>query len=122
MKVAGFGFRRDVTAASLRDALTAAGGADGLAVVATLSDKAEATALKQLAGELNLSIQAVPADRLAGVATRTQSGVIATRFGTGSIAEAVALVAAGRHARLVAPRAISQDGMATAAIAEGEGE
>ncbi|MGO4716128.1 cobalamin biosynthesis protein [Bradyrhizobium sp. 2TAF24] len=122
MKVAGFGFRRDVTAASLRDALTAAGGHDGLAAVATLSDKAEATALKQLAGELNLSIQAVPADRLVGVATFTQSGVIAARFGTGSVAEAVALVAAGRHARLVSPRAVSRDGMATAAIAEGEGE
>ncbi|HZV10809.1 MAG TPA: precorrin methylase, partial [Novosphingobium sp.] len=40
------------------------------------------------------------------------------RFGTGSLAEALALVAAGPGARLIAPRHISTDGMATAAIAQ----
>jgi cobalt-precorrin 5A hydrolase len=39
-------------------------------------------------------------------------------FGTGSIAEASALVAAGPGARLRGPRAVSADGTATAAIAE----
>jgi len=47
--------------------------------------------------------------------------MIAAKFGVGSVAEAVALVAAGRNARLVATRVVSQDRTATAAIAEGEG-
>ncbi|MCP1313705.1 cobalamin biosynthesis protein, partial [Halomonas sp. 707D7] len=44
-------------------------------------------------------------------------------FGTGSVAEAAALLAAGHGARLVAPRLISNDRKATAALAvalEGE--
>lgn len=122
MKVAGLGFRRDVTAASLREALIAAGGPEGLSAVATVSDKAETDALKLLARELNLPIKAIPAEILAGIATPTQSELIATRFGTGSVAEAAALSAAGRRARLISKRTVSQDRKATAAIAEGDGE
>jgi cobalt-precorrin 5A hydrolase len=51
----------------------------------------------------------------------TRSERIATSFGVGSLAEAVALVAAGRNARLVSSRVVSQDRTATAAIAEGDG-
>jgi cobalt-precorrin 5A hydrolase len=122
MRVAGLGFRRDVTLASLREALVAAGGAEGLAAVATVSDKAEAAVLTLLARELDVPIKAVPADVLAGIATSTQSELVRAKFGTGSIAEAAALAAAGRQARLVSTRAVSQDRTATAAIAEGDGE
>ncbi|TPQ26804.1 precorrin methylase [Bradyrhizobium guangdongense] len=122
MKVAGFGFKRDVTVAALREALIAAGGADGLAAVATVSDKADGDALTRLAGELGLPIRAIPADVLTGIATPTQSGRINEAFGTGSVAEAAALAAAGRDARLVSTRAVSTDRTATAAIAEGDGE
>lgn len=122
MKVAGFGFRRDVTVASLREALIAAGGTDGLAAVATVSDKADGDALMRLAGELGLPIRSVPPDMLAGIATSTQSGRINEAFGTGSVAEAAALAAAGRDARLVSARVVSEDRTATAAIAEGDGE
>lgn len=122
MKVAGFGFRRDVTVASLREALIAAGGAEGLTAVATVIDKAEVGALTRLAGELGLPIRAVPTDMLAGIATPTQSGRINEAFGTGSVAEAAALAAAGRDARLVSTRVVSTDRTATAAIAEGDGE
>ncbi|MGX1321453.1 cobalt-precorrin 5A hydrolase [Bradyrhizobium sp. USDA 377] len=121
MKVAGLGFRRDVTLASLREALLAAGGPEGLAAVATVSDKADAAALKQLARECGVPIRAVPADVLAGIGTSTQSKLIAEIFGTGSVAEAAALAAAGPRARLIAPRVVSQDRTATAAIAEGDG-
>ncbi|MFK4508693.1 cobalamin biosynthesis protein [Bradyrhizobium daqingense] len=121
MKVAGFGFRQDVTLAALRDALLAAGGPEGLAAVATISDKADAQALKQLAHECGLPIRAIPAETLAGIDTPTQSMRIAEKFGTGSVAEAAALAAAGPRARLIATRTISQDRTATAAIAEGEG-
>jgi len=121
MKVAGFGFRKDVTLASLRDALLAAGGPEGLAAVATVSDKADAEALKQLALECGVPIKAVPADMLAKVETPTQSTIVAEKFGTGSVAEAAAIAAAGPRARLIATRVVSQDRAATAAIAEGDG-
>ncbi|MDH2380035.1 cobalamin biosynthesis protein [Bradyrhizobium sp. CER78] len=122
MKVAGLGFRRDASVASLREALNAAGGSEGLAAVATVSDKADAVALKALALELGLPIRGIPAETLAEIETMTQSEQIAVRFGTGSVAEAAALAAVGRGARLTSARRVSQDRMATAAIAEGDGE
>ena len=122
MRVAGLGFRRDVTLASLREALSAAGGAAGVTAIATVSDKAESDVLERLARELNVPIKAIPADVLAGIATWTQSELIKQKFGAGSVAEAAALAAAGRQARLISTRAVSQDRTATAAIAEGDGE
>ncbi|WP_375783853.1 cobalamin biosynthesis protein [Bradyrhizobium sp. Pha-3] len=122
MKVAGLGFRRNASVASLREALDTAGGPNGLAAVATVSDKADAVALQALAQELGLPIRSIPAEMLAEMQTATQSGFIKARFGTGSVAEAAAVAAAGRGARLISARAVSQDRMATAAIAEGDGE
>ncbi|WP_369724881.1 MULTISPECIES: cobalamin biosynthesis protein [unclassified Bradyrhizobium] len=121
MKVAGLGFRRDATLASLREALVAAGGPAGVAALATVSEKADAEALKLLARECGVPIKAVLADVLAGIDTPTRSERITEAFGTGSVAEAAALAAAGPHARLLSTRAISQDRTATAAIAEGDG-
>jgi cobalt-precorrin 5A hydrolase len=120
MKVAGLGFRASVDVASLREALDAAGGERGLAALATVSDKAESVALVALAAELGLPIKSVPADVLAGVETMTRSDIVAAKFGAGSLAEAVALVAAGRNARLLTPRVVSRDRTAAAAIAEGD--
>jgi cobalt-precorrin 5A hydrolase len=122
MKVAGFGFRCNVTLASLREALAVAGGGDGLAMIATVSEKAEEEALRLLARELDVPIRVVPANILTGIATLTRSERIMEKFGTGSIAEATALASAGRNARLISVRATSQDRTATAAIAEGDGE
>ncbi|RTE93519.1 precorrin methylase [Bradyrhizobium sp. LVM 105] len=121
MKVAGLGFRKDVTLASLREALLAAGGPAGLAAVATVSDKADTESLKQLARECGVPIRPIPAETLAGIDTLTQSELVAEKFGTGSVAEAAALAAAGPRARLIATRVISRDRTATAAIAEGDG-
>ncbi|MBW7969759.1 cobalamin biosynthesis protein [Bradyrhizobium sp. BR 10289] len=121
MKVAGLGFKTDVTLASLREALLAAGGPEGLAAVATVSDKADAEALRQLAHECGVPIKAIPADVLSSIDTPTQSKLVMEKFATGSVAEAAALAAAGPRARLIAVRAVSQDRTATAAIAEGDG-
>ena len=121
MRVAGLGFRQGVKVAALREALDAVGGHHGLTALATISDKAAAGALVSLAGELGLPIKSVSAEILAGVETATRSERIVATFGVGSLAEAVALVAAGRNARLVSSRAVSQDRTATAAIAEGDG-
>jgi cobalt-precorrin 5A hydrolase len=121
MKIAGIGFRETADISSLRSALMSAGGTDGVMALATVADKAEAQALLALATELHLPIRAIAPDALAAVETLTRSERVAARFGTGSLAEAAALAAAGSAARLLGPRAVSADGMATAAIAEGDG-
>lgn len=120
MKVAGLGFKRDVTLASLREALVAAG-AEGLAAVATISSKSQTPALQLLAREFDLPIKAIPEAVLARIETATRSEFVQARFGAGSVAEAAALVAAGAGARLVSTRRVSKDRTATAAIAEGDG-
>jgi cobalt-precorrin 5A hydrolase len=122
MRVAGLGFNSEANIESLRDALAAAGGAGGLDALATASDKADAAALLALARELGLTVKAVLAEVLAGMETTTHSMRVAATRGTGSLAEAAALGAAGRNARLISTRVVSRDRTATAAIAEGEGE
>lgn len=119
MKIAGLGFRSAADVASLRDALASAGGAHGVTGLATLDEKAGAPSLQALADELALPVHCVTLAAMAMVETLTQSERVAARFNVGSVAEAAALVVAGRGARLLGPRAVSGDGMATAAIAEG---
>jgi cobalt-precorrin 5A hydrolase len=121
MRVAGFGFRKEATIEALREALVAAGGAQGLDALATATDKSDAAVIVALARELGLTIRPVPTEVLSRVETATHSARVETMFGTGSLAEAAALAAAGRRARLVSARTISRDKTATAAIAEGEG-
>ena len=118
MKVAGFGFRRAASLASLRGALAAAGGAQGIGILATLAPKVCSPAFMALAEELGLPICPIGADMLPSLTTPTVSDRIMRRFGTGSIAEATALAAAGQGASLLVSRVLSSDGMATAAIAE----
>lgn len=122
MIVAGLGFRGAATAEALRNALRALP-ADLPApmALATVAEKADAAALRQLAQDMGLPVLSVPVARLSGMATPTRSDRVQERFGTGSLAEAVALAAAGRNARLIARRVTSACGMATAALAEGDG-
>ena len=120
MRVAGLGFRRVTTLSSLRDALEKAGG--GATILATAGDRADSPALVALAAELGLSIAPVRPEMLAAQRTPTQSERALSRYGTGSLAEAAALAIAGRGARLLGSRVVSDDGCATAAIAEGEDE
>lgn len=115
MRVAGFGFRRGARVESLLAALDAAGGrADLLATV-----EAKADGLAELAERLGLPVEPVPADALAAAVVPTRSAASLAARGTGSVAEASALVAAGPGGRLLGPRAVSPDGQATCAIAEG---
>ncbi len=117
MIVAGFGFRSGVTLEALHDALQGAGGAQGVTHLATLAAKSEG--LQPLASDLGLPVVALDPETLRGVQTMTQSDRVELMFSTGSVAEAAALLAAGPGARLRGPRAVSSDGTATAAIAEG---
>ncbi len=116
MIVAGFGFRSAVTLTALQDALDRAGGARGVTHLATLAAKVEG--LTDLGAALGLPVVAVAAETLAGQAVATRSDLVEALHGTGSVAEAAALAAAGPGARLRGPRAVSADGTATAAIAE----
>jgi cobalt-precorrin 5A hydrolase len=119
MIVAGFGFRSGATLAALQDALHKAGGAEGVTHLATLATKARG--LEALGRSLDLPVLALDPAVLKGVWTPTWSDRVMALFGTGSVAEAAALAAAGQGARLRGPRAVSADGSATAAIAEGLG-
>ena len=120
MKVAGIGFRAAAPLSALRQALDLAEAAGGrVTALATTPEKADAPTLCALARERLLPILPIP---VAGVPTQTQSPRVQARFGTGSLAEAAALQAAGPGARLVVPRLITPDGQATAAIASGEND
>ena len=121
MIVAGFGFRAAATADSLRDALARAVGKSRVTVFAAPADKAQASCLRELAGEMAVRIHAVAADDLSRQTTATEAARVRAARGTGSVAEAAALAAAGPGARLLAPRSISADRLATCAIAMGEG-
>jgi len=123
MRVAGFGFRQEVTHTALKDAfekVCALSGGDAVSVLATPERKSGHPALQALASELNLPVRAIDAETLSKISTRTHSDRVAALYGTGSVAEAAALAAAGAGARLVCARVISDDGTAVAAIAEGD--
>ena len=120
MRVAGFGFRIGASQESLAQAFVSAGGvADAFA---TVSEKADVPELVALASARQREIFSIDPDELNTATVITQSEASFRRYGTGSVAEATALLAAGKGARLIAPRVVSSDGMATCAIAEGKGE
>lgn len=114
MRVAGLGFRRGVSAESLRAALALVGQADALA---TAEDKAQEPGLTRLASSLNLKVHAISRATLAAQGIEGSARVMAA-YGTGSVAEAAALAAAGPGARLIVTKRTGPDGMAVAAIAE----
>ena len=121
MRFAGIGFRSAADLASLQDALQKAIGAtDGGALDALVTEAAKAreNVFRELAQVMRIPGMGVTQTDMAQMLTPTQSARIQDKFGTGSLAEAAALVAAGPGARLLAERVTSSDGMATAAIAE----
>jgi len=120
LHVAGFGFRREATLASLGQAL------DHLADQYGAIDKlAAARSMLPLVEELGrlrcIEVIAVVDAELQTVTTLTYSAQSLQARGTGSVAEAVALLAAGPGATLLGPRIISPDRQATAALALAEG-
>jgi cobalt-precorrin 5A hydrolase len=121
MIVAGFGFRAAATADSLRDALARAAGERKVTAFAAPEDKAQAACLNELAGEMGVHVRAIAANNLSRQQTPTEASRVRAARGTGSVAEAAALAAAGSGAQLLAPRSISADRLATCAIAIGEG-
>jgi len=110
MRIAGIGFSGRVAPAAIENALASVGPVDG---VATAAPKAAALASA-------LPRHAVHGVSVAGIETPTLSARSLAAYGTGSVAEAAALVAAGPGARLVLGRQII--GGVTIAVAEGRNE
>lgn len=119
MRVAGLGFRRGASLAALEAALSAVEARGGAAeALAVLPGKAADPALALLAERRGLPLLAA---EVRGVETPTRSARIEAMHGTGSVAEAAALVAAGAGARITVARISAPDGMATCAMAATEG-
>lgn len=117
--VAGFGFTSQATAESLRNALAKTGAADDVTSLATPADKTMKDAILAMSKDRNLPIQAIDPGKLEAAQPRTQSRISQAARRTGSVAEAAALAAIGPQATLVVTRQISDDRMATCAIAKG---
>lgn len=117
--IAGIGLREAATPASVLDALARAGGG-ALRHLAVPAPKARHPAIAALS-RLGYTVTAIPPEALDRL-TLTDSPHARAAFGTGSVAEACALAAAGPRARLLGPRAVSADHLATAALATGDPE
>ncbi len=141
--VVGLGFRASASVESLRSALQIAMAASQsatdaplvLTALATAEDKAHHPAFTRLADEMALPVVAVPLAKLTELARRLEarsatphvtphavtlskpSNHVPQRYGARSLAESSALSAAGPGTHLLAPRAVSTDHLATAAIA-----
>jgi cobalt-precorrin 5A hydrolase len=113
MRVAGMGFRAGATGHDLVAALARVEGADAVDALATLV--AKAADLQRVFPQRRVIGVAV-----AGVDTPTRSPRIEAMHGTGSVAEAAALVAAGPGARLVSRRQVIYG--VTIALAETQSE
>jgi len=118
MSVAGFGFRASASVDSLRSAYELASAGHTITALATAESKA--AGLRVLAEALDLPLLPIPAADITAQHTPTQSPRVLARHATGSLAEAAALAGAGPGARLVSPRHISDDRLATCAIAIGD--
>jgi len=121
MRVMGLGFRAAADLSSLQDAMRLAlevSGSPKPDALVTESAKSREKVFREFAQLLGLPGLGITKTDLEQMITPTQSQRIQDTFGTGSLAEAAALAAAGANARLVAARVVSGDGMATAAIAE----
>lgn len=117
LKIAGFGFRSEAPLASLAQALDQL--IEQYGAIHRLAAAHSMLPLVQQLGLLrSLEVIAVADAALASAPTLTHSARSMQARGTGSVAEAVALLAAGSGATLRGPRIISADRQATAAVAE----
>ena len=119
MIVAGLGFSSTATVDSLRTAFERACAGQTVDAVATVADKKDHAALTAFTASTALPLYFVAPADLAGQRTLTCSTRSRATYGTGSVAEASALAVAGSGARLTSPRQISDDRLATCAVAIG---
>lgn len=121
--VIGLGFRDEVSAQSIGEALAAvaarAARPEAETVLAVPEDKAAHSALAAAATAGCLSIQTASADAMREADARviTRSERAKTHRNVGSVCEAAALAVAGTDARLIVTRVVSADRRVTAAAA-----
>ncbi|QDL96946.1 cobalamin biosynthesis protein [Rhodopseudomonas palustris] len=120
--VIGIGFRAAAPASAIIDVIETARRAANPhqpSALATAADKADHSGLREAATTTALPILPIDATALEQATARitTSSAVVAHHRGVGSVCEAAALAAAGPTARLIVSRLISQDRLATAAVA-----
>jgi len=118
--VAGFGFRDSATVDSLENALAKACDGREVDCIATAADKAAHGAFQALAARTDLPVRKVNPEVMAEVSPVTNSEISTKHRATGSLCEASALAAAGGKARLLGTRVISDDRLATCALARGD--
>ncbi|MFO1084289.1 MAG: cobalamin biosynthesis protein [Reyranellaceae bacterium] len=122
--VAGVGFRLGTTAeeieALVRQALVLHG-AERLDLLVTEAGKADEPGFQEAGRRLSVDVAACTAADLQSVSDKllTRSARVLKATGLPSIAEAAALVAAGRNSRLLGPRVAAA--RATCALAVGDG-
>jgi len=125
MIAAGLGCRRGTPVEELEAALKQAqekfGIADAdIAVFATVDTKADEPGIAQLAELRGIPVQLYAKERLDEVTgLLSPSARVRDLFGVASVAEASALAATGRNARLLGPRVATA--MVTCALAAGDG-
>lgn len=124
MIVAGIGMRVGASLQEVLDLVSLAVTKAALSLadidrLATLDTRAGEAGLVSAAEHLNLTILAIPAEamRAAASGVRTHSSRVEALHGVGSVAEASALAAAGKNARLLLPRIASA--RVTCALAQG---
>lgn len=120
--VVGVGLRAQAKPATLQALWLQAqallpGQADCFCAVAVLQGKAQHPALADWLGLAPAPVLAVPVEPMRHQPVATQSPRLQARYGTGSVAEAAALAAAGPQAQLLVPRLVAEDGSATLAVA-----
>jgi cobalt-precorrin 5A hydrolase len=121
--VIGLGFRDEVSAQSIGEALATvaarAARPEAEAVLAVPEDKAAHPALAAAATASCLTIQTASADAMREADARviTRSERAKTHRNVGSVCEAAALAVAGTDARLIVTRVVSADRRVTAAAA-----
>ncbi len=127
MIVAGIGCRRDAAAAAIEQSIEAALAEcrldrAALNALATAAGKSEEPGLREAAARFSLPLIALADEDLirAAPGALTRSQRVLDLKGVPSIAETAALAAAGRNARLLAPRVSNKE--ASCAIAIGEGK
>jgi len=118
MRIAGIGCRRQASLASLLEVLSRIQAVQGtLDALATSVSRSDTRIVRDLSQALGLPLLGISSEELAQQITHTQSARQYALYGTGSLAEAAALAAAGPGAGLLVTRIVSADGMATAALA-----
>lgn len=119
--IAGFGFRAAATAESLANALEKARAVSRanapLDAICAPADKADAACMTAFAALSGMTVTPVGEAALTAVDTPTQAERVIEKRGVGSVAEAAAIAGGGK--RLIAARVVSDDRMATCALAEG---